>query len=184
MGYTTEFDGEFFVTPTLQPEHAAYLREFSQTRRMKRNPNIVSQMSDPIREAVSLPIGIEGEYFVGTGDNNPARLGDVRLGLGQVRDQSVVDYNHPPNTQPGLWCQWMPSEDGTCILWSGMEKFYHYTEWIQYWINHFLQRWGYSIDGEVEFQGEDVTDRGVIVARNNHITLGTPLTRPDTLRMN
>lgn len=37
MGYTTDFSGQFNVSPALKPEHMVYLAAFAETRRMKRN---------------------------------------------------------------------------------------------------------------------------------------------------
>jgi hypothetical protein len=146
----------FNLFHALAPEHAAYLRAFSGTRRMKRDPNIAQTYPDPVREAVGLPIGIEAGYFV-------AGKGYA----GQDDDASVVDCNTPPKGQPGLWCQWVPSEGGSAIVWDQVEKFYDYTEWIAYLIKHFLQPWGYSLEGEMIWQGEDDSDRGLLVVRNN-----------------
>ena len=38
-------------------------------------------------------------------------------------NEGIIDYNTPPKTQPGLWCQWMLG-DGEYIVWDGNEKFY------------------------------------------------------------
>jgi len=141
MGSHTDFAGEFGCTPTLSQAHAGYLRQFSRTRSMKRDPALAATLPDPLREAVGLSIGDEGAYFVGG------------LGLrGQDADPSVTDHNTPPGQlsyggvenefrdryeerqrrieagecQPGLWCQWIPSDDGTAIEWDGGEKFYEY----------------------------------------------------------
>ena len=57
MGYTTDFVGEFIVEPRLSSEHHAYLKEFAETRRMKRDSVKAEGMSDPIRLAADLPIG-------------------------------------------------------------------------------------------------------------------------------
>lgn len=151
MGYTTDFKGQFTLDKPLRPEHAAYLRAFAETRRMKRNPDKASAMPDPRREAVGLPIGVEGGYFVGAGGF-----------AGQDRDASIIDYNQEPDEQPGLWCKWVPTEDGTGIEWSGAEKFYDYVEWLNYLIEHFFTRWGYVISGKVSYQGEDSSDRGKV----------------------
>lgn len=78
-------------------------------------------LPDTVGQAVGLPIGKEGEYFVGA-------LSDS----GQYHDNTIVDYNYPPVTQPGLLCQWVPSEDGTVIQWDNGEKFYYYVEWLRY----------------------------------------------------
>ena len=137
-------------------EHAAYLRKFSRTRRMARNPDLVRTMPDPVREAASLPLGAEAAYFVG--GSGPG---------GQSHDPSVLDYNRPPTGQPGLWCKWAPNEDGTAIVWTRAEKFYDYVEWCAYLIEHFLAPWGYVIDGEMTWQGELREDQGVLRVRGN-----------------
>jgi hypothetical protein len=162
MGYTTDFNGEFSLNKPLLKEHADYLNSFASTRRMKRDENIVNgsafriALADPVRVAAGLPGGNEGAYFVGgTGH------------FGQDEDASVLSHNSPPNGQPGLWCQWVPYHDGTAILWDGGEKFYNYVEWIEYLIEHFLAPWGYELNGEVYWFGEDRDDNGVICIEKN-----------------
>lgn len=160
MGYTTDFNGEFGLNRTLDNNHREYLTKFSETRRMKRNADKAAELNDPIREAVDLPIGTEGEFFVGA--NGFA---------GQDSDNSVEDYNSPPSTQPGLWCQWIPGENGDTIEWDNGEKFYHYIEWLEYLIANFLQPWGYVLNGEVEWQGEERSDMGMIVVKDNEVSV-------------
>lgn len=159
MGYTTDFSGEFKLDQPLAPEHREYLKKFNETRRMRRNPQLVATLPDPVRDAVGLPTGPDGDYFVGgTGF------------MGQDGDESVVDHNSPPNSQPGLWCQWAPNEDGTAIVWDEGEKFYEYVEWLWYIIENFLKPWGYELNGKVRWQGEDADDRGIINVKNNDIS--------------
>ena len=149
---------EFWYHFRLKPEHADYLNAFSETRRMRRNPAIASLLPDPRRLAVGLPIGDEGGYFTGG-------IGD----FGQEHDDSVLDGNRPPRGQPGLWCQWVSAEHGTAIQWNGAEKFYHYVEWLEYLIAHFLGPWGYVLNGQVRWQGEEEEDRGTITVRDNEV---------------
>ena len=159
MGYTTNFEGQFNLDKPLTQEHAAYLTAFSESRRMARDAEKAEKLSDPVREAVSLPIGKEAGYFVGGG------------GLaGQEHDDSIIDYNEAPNGQPGLWCQWVPTEDLQGIEWNGGEKFYDYIEWIQYLIHNFLGTWGYVVSGEVSWEGESSDDLGKIIIVNNEVT--------------
>lgn len=153
MGYTTDFEGEFTIEPPLTPEQIAYLKQFGGTRRMKRDPDIAATIADPIREAVGLPIGEESEFFVGGAG-----------WAGQDRDPSILDYNVEPRTQPGLWCKWEPSEDGSKLRWDGAEKFYHYTEWLEYIDEKFLKPWGRKLSGAVSWQGEDDSDFGLLTA--------------------
>ena len=43
-------------------------------------------------------------------------------------------------------------------------------QWLQYIADHFLKPWGYSLSGEVVWEGENRNDLGTIVARDNTIT--------------
>jgi len=157
MGYTTTFTGKFTCTPALNTDQVAYLKALARTRRMQRKG--ASKLPDPLRKAVGLPIGEEGEYFVGgTG------------WAGQDHDETIVDYNTPPAAQPGLWCQWVPSDDGKFIKWDEGEKFYEYVEWIKYLNENFLKPWGVKLSGDVKWRGEESSDRGVMVA-NNGVTV-------------
>lgn len=158
MGYTTEFDGQFDLDKPLTPEHAAYLRQFCYTRRMRRDAAKTALRPDPIREAVGLPVGEEGAYFVGESGY-----------AGQDDGPDVTDGNSPGGGQPSLQCQWTPNDDGTAIEWDGGEKFYEYVPWIEYLVEHFLGPWGYKLNGVVAWWGEDPGDNGKIVIRNNAV---------------
>jgi hypothetical protein len=160
MGYTTDFNGSFSVSPTLKPEHREFLAAFSETRRMKRN---VSLLPADANSNVGLGLGEEGGYYVGDSRYSSSGLG-------------VINCNTPPANQPGLWCQWTPNEDGTEIEWDGGEKFYEYVEWLEYIIEHFLQPWGYILNGKVYWYGEDRTDVGCIIVENNVVSVDILLT--------
>jgi hypothetical protein len=51
-----------------------------------------------------------------------------------------------------------------------MEKFYYYTEWLQYLCDHFLAPWGYVLNGEVTWEGEDHSDVGLLKVVDNKVT--------------
>ncbi len=158
MGYTTEFEGCVIVTPPLNKAEVSYLTDLATTRRMRR---------------------ANGPYFVrGSGE------------YGQGKDDDIEDYNSPDPIQPGLWCQWQPTDDGTSIAWDGNEKFYNATEWMQYLTTllctqpdedtlramttadmRFLDfTFDHVIEGTIEAQGEDSTDRWRIVVTENVVT--------------
>lgn len=158
MGYDTNFSGEFNLDKPLTVAHKAYLEAFASSRRMIRNAKLTEKRSDPIREAVGLPVGEDGGYFVGEGGFH-----------GQDDGEDVVNHNSPPTDQPGLWCQWVPNELGTAIVWDEGEKFYEYIDWLEYLIQHFLAPWGYTLNGKVAWYGEENSDQGVIYVKNNKI---------------
>jgi hypothetical protein len=159
MGYTTDFEGAFQLDKPLAQEHYAYLIAFSDTRRMKRDAARADMFPDPIRRAVNLSIGVCGAYYVGASGMK-----------GQDGDDSVIDYNSPPNEQPGLWNDWVPTGDRLSIHWNGSEKFYGYVEWIEYIIQHFLEPWGYKLNGEVMWKGESISDIGKITIKDNIVS--------------
>lgn len=160
MGYTTDFEGSFKLTPALSAKQVSYLNAFANTRRMVRDAAKCQQVNDPLREAVGLPVGPQGEFCVFSHD---------KAFMGQDKDATVIEYNDAPHNQPGLWCKWVPTENGECIEWDGCEKFYDYVEWIKYINDNFLKRWGITINGEVKWYGEEPEDVGTIYAKNGHI---------------
>lgn len=156
MGYTTWFDGEFAISPPLSDKHSAYLKAFSETRRMTWKPEVAND-PDPVREAVGLPFGPEGAFFVAAEGGFFGQEGGVR----------VLDVNRPPGGQPGLWCHWEPL--GDALAWDGKEKFYDFVEWLEYLIATFLGPWGYQLNGDVYWTGEDDEDRGLIRVTDNRV---------------
>ena len=157
MGYSTEFTGSFKFNRPLTEEQTKYIQMFAGTRRMKRDPQKLLSMADPVRLSVGLGLGDEGGYYVGAGGF-----------LGQKEDESILDYNNPPKHQPGLWCNW--TTDGKELYWNGSEKFYHYIEWLDYLIVDFFVQWDVKLNGEVEWQGDDEDDSGTITIIDNVVS--------------
>ncbi len=116
----------------------------------------------------------KGGYYIGTGE------------AGQDHEADVLDYNKPPDEQPGLWCQWVPTKDGKGIEWNGFEKFYFGAEWMFYLIVHFLGTKplakerepdtmsfliGHTLNGEIKAQGEEDVDRWTLIVKDNIVTV-------------
>ena len=165
MGYSTFFTGKFGISPALTVKQRDYLRAFSDTRRVTRNPRLLAGLPDPLREAVGLPLGPDGCYFVGVGPSPH----------GERHKQSIADGNRPPADQPGLWCQWEPNERGTSLAWNESDNFYNYVEWLEYVIAQFLEPWGRTITGQVRWQGDDDADTGTINVAANEIDVLGPI---------
>jgi hypothetical protein len=130
--------GKFTLNKPLDKETYDFLVKLAATRRMKRK-NLDSKY------------GIDGEFYV-DGEDNGAMQDDA----------TIVNYNAPPSTQPGLWLQWEPSRDRKYIKWDRNEKFYNYIEWLEYLLRKVLIPRGYYLTGVVKFRGEDKSDRGTI----------------------
>jgi hypothetical protein len=139
MGYTTDFAGEWTLNKPLDDFTYNFLRNLSDTRRMGRT---VSEDK----------YGIEGEFYIEDLEDSGQRL-----------NPNIIDYNRPPITQPGLWCDWKPTEDRKYIEWNQSEKFYYYIEWIEYILSKILLPLGYKLDGTIDWRGEDFYDTGEIV---------------------
>lgn len=140
-----------FFDPPLLPQHTAYLRKFSQTRRVRRDSEQAKFLPDADREQAALPLGEDAEFFVGG------------LGFaGQQSDLSVVSNNVPPARQPGLWCGWIPNEEGTRLEFNfDIETAKDLDEailWLSYLDNHFFNRWDYDLKGACEIYEPDEKD--------------------------
>ena len=162
MGYTTDFEGHFTFDRPVDPALKEYLSAFSNIRHVKRDVNKLKNFKDIRRENVGLPLGKDGEYYVGSVDDG---------NMGQMGDESVIDNNNNPDTQPGLWCQWAIADNSKWLIWDGGEKFYNYTEWLIYLIDNFFKPFGYVLNGEVEWQGEDSDDYGIVGVEDNKVYL-------------
>jgi hypothetical protein len=159
MGYETNFTGGFKLDKPLTIKMYTFIKKFSETRRMGRKIE---------------GFGTEGEFFV-----------DGKGFMGQNSDKTVIDGNKPPITQPSLWCQWTPNEEGTALEWDGGEKFYNYTEWIYYIINKILKPNGYVLNGSVKYNGENADDYGVISIIDNIVYLnGEVFDNPSKTELN
>lgn len=116
----------------------------------------------------------KGPYFV---DGDGA--------FGQDHEGDIIDYNSPPAGQPGLWCQWRPTDDGTALKWDRGEKFYHATDWMEYLIWHFLKpgafaasalpflQANHTLNGVILAQGEDINDRWKLIVGDNNVSIQT-----------
>lgn len=162
MGYTTYFEGSFSIDRPVEKELADYINRFSKVRHMIRDNKLIKENYPNWKEfSYKGNLGMNGEYFVTVSDC-----------FGQDFTSDIIDYNRPPETQPGLWCQWViPSETRNTIVWDEGEKFYEYEKWLVYIIDRFLKPNGYIVNGQMMFQGEDEYDSGYILVDDNKVSL-------------
>lgn len=102
-------------------------------------------------------------------------------------DPNAININSPEGKQPGIWCHFIPTEDGSELVWDESEKTYDATEWIEYLINTFLKTnatakdsklpyfenftFDHVCNGELFACGEDYDDRWKIVVKDNKVSV-------------
>ena len=154
MGYSTDFEGSFRFSKPLTVAQYKYLVKFADTRHVKKNiyGELSSKQKRELKQIGMSYYGDEGEFYLD-------------------EDVEILDNNVSPKNQPGLWCQWVPNEDGTELHWDGGDKFYHYVDWLKYYIKNFFSRWDIKLNGKVEFWGECEGDHGFIVVKDNVVSV-------------
>lgn len=138
-GYDTQFSGEFKLNRDLSPELHEYLKYFSSKKRVKWG-NLPEEFGTDGGYYYEGMTDFVSEYMFGkkVSEYNPVRVASVKC----------------PDNQPNSWCNWIPSKDGTRIVWNTRKYFNDYVNWLRYIINHFLEDRGYFLNGEVYYCGD------------------------------
>lgn len=160
MGYTTYFTGEFTINKPVDKDTFKLLDGITNTRRMKRDPKKLAKRLGITEKKCKELYGEECEFWIGDTQH-----------FGQEDTADITDYNKPPKSQPGLWCQWQIKKDRQTIIWNDAEKFYNYIEWIEYLINKILKPKGYVVNGIVFWRGEESEDMGEIHVKDNAVSV-------------
>ncbi len=159
MGYCTEFSGSLTITPALTNEQSDFIKLHANTRRMKRDPNVLLQMYGWEH---LLPwannYGPEGTYFA---------RDDGNYGQNQ-NDKSIINFNAAPQWL-SLWCPWTINSEWELECESG--KAYEYKEWLEFMIEHFFKPWGCTLAWVVHYRWEDFTDVGQIIVKDNVVVI-------------
>ena len=167
MGYNTDFNGCFITTPPVPETLENFINAFANIRHVKRNIEKIRELDPDWQEhCFNGDIGKEGSFYI------PSQ---------NKRDETITDYNSPPEDAPGLWCQWVMTDNQT-LEWDGNEKFYAYTEWLEYLISNFFQPSGILLNGSVKWSGDAMDDIGTILCHNNKVetVYGEFVEFPDT----
>ena len=161
MGYSTDFYGTLKFNKEVTPQLKEYINRFSHTRRMPRDNDKIKATYPNWKELCFFgELGENGAYFAPEAPN-----------FGQNNDGTIIDYNGwKCAVHPGLWCQWIINDDNE-LEWDGGEKFYKYEEWLEYLIDNFFEPLGYSLNGDIQWQGEENDDFGNIHVFDNVIEM-------------
>lgn len=164
MGYSTYFNGRLQFNKPVEEWLVEYINKFSSIRHMKRSPELIKEQYPNWKELCFRgELGEEGEYFIG-GENYTYSYD------GKYVDISVLNGNSPARTQPELWCHWIIDEEGD-LTWGGSEKFYEYKVWLEYLINNFFEPFGYVLNGDITWEGEESDDFGTIHVEDNIVEM-------------
>lgn len=122
MGVTTDFIGHVDIAPALNDAEQAYLAAFTLSRRCRRDGGPYAVPGNPAAEGLR-PL--------------------TRFEIGQLDDAELAGeterVNEVAEGQPSFWCDWEICWSGCCLTYSGVEKFYGSTRWLEYLIDHFLR---------------------------------------------
>jgi hypothetical protein len=83
-----------------------------------------------------------------------------------------------PGMPDGFYCQWQPTEDGAGLEWDGVEKFYHFEEWLEYLVAHYIKPWRYVLNGSVAWESIFEPEEGTLVVRDNSVVAIPKLNEP------
>ena len=158
MGYNTDFYGAIKINRPVDNLTIKWLNGLCSTRRMKRCVKKLAMRLGISEEECINKYGQDAKHYFEMGPNS-----------GQTHSDDIINYNHPPADQPGLWCNWGLGEDMESIVWTGAEKFYEYIAWMGYIVTELEER-GYIMNGEIRWEGEDPDDKGILMVNNNAVS--------------
>lgn len=172
MGYTIEYIGRFTLNKPLTKEQFQFLKDFSATRHYHRvwkpEDNNGINWVDP--EDKFAPNYEDEEYqkvlYTKPYDNEKRKAYDLE-------HYNCIDYNGINPGMPGLWCQWIPTEENQGIEWDGCEKFYEAQAWLKFIIENYLKPWGYILNGRVKIHfgyREYPFDEGILEVKDNEVS--------------
>lgn len=78
---------------------------------------------------------------------------------------------NPEAQPPDIWCNWTVSDDGQFLLWNDEEKFQNYAEWLEFVIKKFFVYWKVTLNGSIEWRGEERNDIGRLIIKDNKLTV-------------
>lgn len=217
MGYTTDFWGEIKIEPPLNEQEISFLNNFGGTRRMARRKGAyfckdTANFGQNDAEDVIDHNGtgcITHEYIPNPDYDPSIRYGQPGYQTPNIRRELAEPLCPPewdtPAVQPGLWCQWVPTDDGSALVWNETEKFYNSADWMVFIIDNFLKPGAFATtpkgqelvalagderfaaftfdhvcSGVIDAQGEENDDTWRLVVIDNVVRVDQPtVTWPD-----
>lgn len=154
------FRGVFTLNPAPTPARAEFLRAFLAVQHGYWPVEYVSKQSDPLREAVILPLGEDAAFFVGHHSN------DLR-GRHPFVD-SCHAFQVGPGGQPHCgMCPWHLSQDATQLKPDNKGTTMMPMKWLGWLTQHLFQPWQIDITGKVLLDDPCTGQEGAVIAVSN-----------------
>lgn len=159
MGYSTDYYGNIQIAPALNEQEVEEINAWLACRHVTYDVNKIYEL-DPNADQHT----IDGTP-VGNGGWNWIKIyADPDGNAYDPVGEAVMEWNEP-GLLPSLWSDL--EVDETTMCWNGSEKSYEIPAWIQLLIDCVFAPRGYSLNGELEWRGEDYGDTGVITITDN-----------------
>ena len=157
MGYDTYFNGEFELDKLLSDDQREFLDMWLNGDHVARDPALLKKADCSKRNLECLNLL----------DRLGMELGEECVNyVGQFNDGTTL--SHDVAALPGRHCVWEISRRGATIS-SERGTNEDYVAWLRYIIEHFLIPWGYVLNGECYWDGDQNDDKGEIEIENNVI---------------
>lgn len=172
MGYTIDYIGSFKLNKPLTEDHAKFLQDFAKTRHYHRSWK-------PEEENGKWFVDPEGSLEPDFNDKEYQNVlyakpyDHEKRKVFELEKYGCIDLNEVNPGMPSFYCQWIPTEDCQGIEWDGNEKFYKAFDWLKFIIKHYLEPWGYILNGTVEIRygsNEYPFENGILEVRDNEVT--------------
>jgi len=139
----SETRGALSLSRPLTDDEFYFLSALALNKRMRRHRSMLGFMidekmlTDPFRNEVGLPLGMDGYWFVGNEGENM-----------DESDPSVFNKEQPPRGMPGCWCSWQPASDNRSMLILSGKKPHHALRWASFLLTRlFIKHWDMTMSG-------------------------------------
>ena len=155
------FQGAFNLTPALSSAQTSYLQAFLAVQHGFWPLKYVRQQSDPVREAVGLPLGADAAYYTGHHSN----------GL-KGRHPFIDKYNTispGPGNQPHCGnCPWQLSPDDRQLVPDKKKLAAMPLKWLGWLVKYIFTPWKINVTGVASYDDPCTSQEGKIVAESSH----------------
>lgn len=175
------YEGYFKINPKLNDYDKYYLLNFNKTIHLKRN---VSYLRDTYkgRNGYNGIYGIYGEFFVNfVVDINGKDLDNETFSDFIKHNDSIIDHEKSPPTQPNKYCPWVPNSNGDKLFFKPLDKiiitnknenkeYIESFQWMNWIVNNIIKN-KYKVNGYFEIINKKENYHKTLKINNNKFTL-------------